>query len=333
MKKYPEIQLDLLNGDNIVTGTPELSHEGCININPFFELGSLDYESFTNDPAKGEIIQDDVYRYKNALSVKKRGTFIGTKKIPIVPGRDYRASIAMKAYTDYNKSVNPNEQVSIYVGVCCYDSDDKIIYPHNLPIVDAPWGELVEDLKQGDTYIKVKMTGGSPYNGNVSHRRSFLLYRADENFSYIGNNGRIYDQKGYTRNYLYQAYNENAVVDEGNDIYRIDLSSAYDGSIGEYKAGDAFTNTRSGGTYNYWISDKRITTDGKWHSYSNNWRRYKKGYVDPGFYSEVVRNGTAYVKLIIRPNYRYYKEDGTSTSDVNLETVLGQVALEWRRPQ
>jgi hypothetical protein len=33
------------------------------------------------------------------------------------------------------------------------------------------------------------------------------------------------------------------------------------------------------------------------------------------------------------PNYRYYKEDGTSTYDVNLETVLGQVALEWRRPQ
>jgi hypothetical protein len=113
--------------------------EGCININPYFELGTLDYENYTNDPTKGEIIQDDVYKYTNALSIKKNGTLIGTKKIPIVPGRDYRASIAMKAYTDYNKSVNPNEQVSIYVGVCCYDGDDKVIRPYNLPIVDAPW--------------------------------------------------------------------------------------------------------------------------------------------------------------------------------------------------
>jgi hypothetical protein len=111
------------------------------------------------------------------------------------------------------------------------------------------------------------------------------------------------------------------------------LSSAYDGSIGEYKAGDAFTNTRSGGSYNYWISNWKFATDGKWHTYSSNWRRYKKGYIDPALYTQVVRNGTAYVRLLILPNYRYFKEDGTSTYDVNLETILGQVALEWRRPQ
>jgi hypothetical protein len=111
------------------------------------------------------------------------------------------------------------------------------------------------------------------------------------------------------------------------------LNSAYDGSIGEYKAGDAFTNTRNGGNYNYWISNWRFATDGKWHTYSSNWRRYKKGYTDPALYTQVIRNGTAYVRLLILPNYRYFKEDGTSTYDVNLETILGQVALEWRRPQ
>jgi hypothetical protein len=307
--------------------------EGCVNINPFFELGSLDYEPYAENPIYGEIIQDDVYKYTNALSIKKHGTIIGTTKIPIVPGRDYRASIAMKVYTDYNKSVNPNEEVSIYVGVCCYDSDNNIIYPHNLPIAGAPWGELVEDFKQGDTYIKVKMTDGSPYNGGVSHKRSFLLYRADDNFSHIGNNGRIYDPRGYTRNYFYQAYNINEVIDEGNDVYRINLKNAYDGSKGEYKIGDAFTNTRSGGSFNYWISNKKFVADGKWHTYSNNWRRYPKGYIDPALYTQVVRNGTAYVRLLILPNYRYFKEDGTKTYDVNLETILGQVALEWRRPK
>ena len=326
------VTTDALSALNIATIAK--ASEGCINPNPYFLLGDHDYEDFGS---KHSFVSDIVST--NSKSMKWIGgaiAAIGTQKLPIVPGREYRAVCDVRLRN--NGGADPDgKQVAFFVGVTCFDSDDGQIRPQHLPHRDKTKVAIVAvDAVAGDTSITVTGTLDMFDNGNSrGYIRQILLYleQPDGNLCYVGQNGRVYEHLGYSRYMNYKSsghYSQNSIVDNGDGTLTIPLNTPLPIDL---PIGSGVKASRSGSTYSYWISWEKETIDDKWHTHRSPWTEYSTDYSSG--YGGVARNGTAYVKLLMLPNYGLYAGNGAYIGSVNtnmptLEAYYGTIALEWR---
>jgi len=334
--------LRFINADGVTTevlssldiGTMVKASEGCINPNPYFLLGDYDYEDFSS---RHSIVSDMVSTNSNAMKLVG-GTLaaIGTQKLPIAPGREYRAVCDIRLRNNGGEDPDAKE-VSYYLGVACYDSDDLQIEPENLPNRGKTKVAIVSvDAVAGDTSITV--TGDLSMFSNGSgggYLRQILIYLEQSNgdLCYVGQNGRVYEHLGYSRYMKYNSgghYARNSIVDNGDGTLTIPLNTPLPIDL---PIGSGVKSARSGSSYNYWISARHQVIDDKWNIHTSPWREYSNDYSYG--YGGVARNGTAYVRLLMLPNYGLFTSSGSYLGQVRnemptLEAYYGTIALEWR---
>lgn len=326
------VTTDVLTASDI--GTIAKASEGCINPNPYFLLEGYDYEDFG---PKHSFVSDIVST--NSKSMKWVGGAIGaigTQKLPIVAGREYRAVCDVRFRI--NGGADPDgRKVSYYLGVVSYDSDDWIIAPFHLPSRKKSKVAIVAvDAVAGDTSITVTGKLNMFDNGNNSGGiRHILLYLEQPNgdLCYVGQNGRVYEHLGYSRYLSYNSnghYSKNSIVDNGDGTLTIPLNFPLPIDL---PIGSGVKSARSGSTYSYWVASKQEKIDDRWHTYIGPWTEYSTTYSHG--YDGVARNGTAYVKLLMLPSYGLHRSSGSTLGYVNnelptLEAYYGTIALEWR---
>ena len=137
---------------------------------------------------------------------------------------------------------NPSdEEINIYFGFAPIDSDGKIIYPQNVNCAKGTETELAEDVKAGDTVIKLKDGTGWAKTGK----------------------------------YWFVAFN---AKDDLSDLPNRDLSTAVDSVSGNevtlskaiskaYPAGTKIRAQFAAGTYLYTAASRRKTSD-QWQEFS-----------------------------------------------------------------
>jgi hypothetical protein len=305
--------------------------EGCINPNPYFILGDMDYEKTINGTTR-TIVTDIVDNYP--ASFKNIGgtlSMVSDNFIPIVKDREYRASASVRF--DDPDDPSSTKKVSYYLGVVSYDADKNIIYPHHLPADNRKLGILTTVLKTGDTEFTFTADAQIFPDGLPAHAMTVLGYKAQPNgeYSYIGVNGKIYKHLRYSRYVMLYSYTT-APVDNGDGTWTMTLAKPWDGA--QLNIGDAVTRSQSGGTYNYWISSKTEPIDRKFHEYNSPWMLYETNDNYIGGYTGITREGASYVKMLVLPNYGLYESDntyiGTAHNMPKLEGYYNKLALEWR---
>lgn len=304
---------------------------GCINPNPTFTLGDTDYTDYVDGTTR-VVKHDRVDATAGAMWIEgKGGTMIGTNLLPVDITKEYRATVSIKSNTT-GSDIDPTKayRTKMYIGVKCYDSDNRFIAYQASNIYNDTQTTLAQDLNIGDTSVTINTATDPFYDGSTNHMRSIALHRLqpDGTQVYIGDNGRIYDPLGHTQWWKYGIITEGSYVDNGDGTSTFQLASAW--AVGNFVAGDAIRNCKGGGTYNYWISG--LNTDSNlpdWHRYSSTWEKTTDDVNDP---TSRFRNGTAYCRMMTLLNYRLY-EDGvifTPTSTKNIQTSYSVLSLDWR---
>jgi hypothetical protein len=321
---------------------------GYLNPNPLMVSDKLDYEGYFN---YDNVSLDTVEVDKGLATLKVVGhgnTLIGTGLLPVDYNKKYRGVIKFKSV--YSGSEDSEQlKVTHYMGIACFDSDQRLIYPEHLTKIAK--AEVVSDVQPNDTTITFRMLEGSfenrylenPHRGNRDdyiYRKCIRIYKPDEDgkFRYIGKNGRKYDEWGYSRWILSYCYGENALTDNGDGTITVQLKKPYkDYNVGvPLKAGDIIVNSYRGGIYNYWVSALERKPNKKWHTYKSPWRNPNQFDDTPEKYWGVFRNGTAYVKFIALPNYLLSKQGEDNYWDNNREkirdvtTYYALLGLEWK---
>lgn len=287
-----------------------------LNPNPIFGLkgsieGSGDYESWIQS-SKGSIVYDVVNNTPASLQWKDgTSSLISDTFYAIDPEREYRASLSVKTVVSGANYDPAKEYRQLnYLGVACYDSDFQIIFPqHITTVAGSTPTTLVSPLNPGDTTIHLADATGW-YNDGLAHKRAIRFHklRPDGTYGYIGNNGRYYDaEDGYTRDMLDRIWDAGGISQNGDNTWTITLKTPYAGNT--IPAGTKARNSQGGGVYNYWISGLSTLINNQWSSYSSPWNLPDTS--DPNAFNGVIRNGTAYVKLLLLPNYNIY-ENGTN---------------------
>jgi len=309
--------------------------EGCLNANPYFLLDDYDYTAFGN---KASIVTDVVSTNSKSLRWDGTGgvTCLGTQPMSLAVGREYRAVCDIRSNLDGSPDPS-NRKVSFYLGVVSYDSDNKIIYPYNLPNRPKDKVAIVAvNAVVGDTSLIVTGTMDMfSNNTGAGHARNILLYleQPSGELCYIGDNGRQYEHLAYSRYLPYKStghYDQNSIVDNGDGTLTIPLTFALPMDL---PIGSGVKSTQAGGTFTYWISNGKATMDDKWNRFASTWREYNTTYSHG--YDGVIRNGTAYVKFMLLPNYSMYTSSDSYIGSVlnNARTYYGTLALEWRAKQ
>jgi len=321
----------------------DVANTGCINGNPYFLLKELDYESALENP-KVSLVTDRVQDSSMSLRVEGKLTYIGTVKFPVVTGREYRAVLtASFSRKDANGDIvlapHTNEKVNVYVGVVCFDSDDRQQYPYNYPLYMSEIGILTQDLSIGDTTITYSANSPVFARANAGgYSRQVYGYKKQPNgdLCYVGQNGRVYDPHGYTKYGKYVGLgrfaSKNSEVDNGDGTYTLTLTTPWD--TVDLKVGDAVIRTQSGGFFSYWLSNVNMQLDNKFHKIESQWTplhqtEYGTGVV--GGSAGLIRNGTAYCKQMVQFNYAKYDENNVRVS--NTDDIIGwysNIRLEYR---
>ena len=215
-----------------------------------------------------------------------------------------------------------------------YDSDDKTIYPSNLPLDNTKFGILTEDLNAGDTQIVFRtndtdnITGKEvfPDNQNLSSK-NILGYKKQQNgdYSYIGENNRIYENLLYSRWKKARAYDDDSIVDNGDGTYTLSLLSGWETE--PLKEGDVVLNSKSGGTYTYW-KNSYVVADGRFQTVESGWKNYEETRNTKDG-EKMVRNGAAYIKKMVLLNYAKRIDRTYSRDTDNVKTWMGSLSYEY----
>jgi hypothetical protein len=280
---------------------------GTVNINPLFALGNDDYGRYI-DGDNRKVVFDEAYQSSGSLYVKGAGgTLLTSTIIPPNYGREYRAVMTYKC--SVNGKAVPHLSTFAYVGFAHLDADatENVdahrISPQHITEIAGTQTRLAADVKTGDTTVIIE-DGSNWYSGATSHRRSILLHKLQPNGTaiYTGNNGRKYDHLGYSRHNAYRSYDAGAISQNPDGTYTIALSSPW--ALGNFKKGDYVRNSFGGGTFTYLISNKSIPVDNEWHTYKSAWTSHDDT-LPIQDYINLFRNGTAYMQMIVLPNYRF----------------------------
>jgi len=330
---------------------------GTLNPNPTFILGENgdDDYAYWMDGSNRKIVKDKVDSTAGAFYIRNASTYGGSwfseNFYPVTVNRQYRATISVaskisgsavdlaKSYAHYS-----------YLGVVCFDSDKATIRPAYLTDV-AGWDavakrgksstELVQEVKNGD--IEIIVADASKWDtGSANHRHALTVHplRPDGTYGFIGNNGRYYDADKMSRHLMYYGVDKTKIVDNGNGTWTVGLQSPW--TLGTFPIGSRIKNSYGGGTYNYWISsyrtelEKDVISPKNWNRYSSPWESWDEQgsyYGDPAHYAGNFRNGIAYCKLLLLPQYGFYVDSvNTSVGTPNIvrESWYSTLSLEWR---
>jgi hypothetical protein len=340
MKKFPELQLDILTGDNIITKMPQLNHSGCLNANPFFNLGTFDWDKAISGNNNTSFITDDVL-YNGGLFINGGRASIYSSNFFSVPyGFEYQIKVKLKSL--YDGQPRDDVNVFIYAGIICSDAmlrdinllhvaitkDKDTYYINDVTNLDDHKFFLVNDLNQGDTEITLRGNPDYLYQGNVTHNRSLRFYKQSEDFRYTDESGHLYDEWAYSRLIAYdpQGFYNKDITDNGDGTFTITLNQAY--SKTPMLAGDGCLNTRIGGTHPYLLVSKKYKADGDIHTLSSPVRKAvlakKKRYVDS---LNTIRNGTMYGRVIVYANYLVRNDNNNNLDTSKVSTTISSIEL------
>ena len=332
-------------GVNVTTGRTDteaneiatdavLAGNTTLNPNPYFTRGSLDFDEWINNSSRCSVVHDKVPNAAGALKMQDSVlTLVGDTFCPMPEVMSYKASIDVMLEKDGLADAGGGH-VSFYMGIVSYDSDKRPIYPQNITYhnVDGTVGanteplvmEITRDFDRTDLYFTFKTGDLSKITYiNQSHHRVCKFHSKQSNgeYSYVGVNGRVYDHLGMSQDISYAHWTEldSSKADNdplkyieltgnqvnGKDEYHLKLTTPllYHGLATQYNIGDVWVQSYGGGTYSYWLSSIFVPVDAKWHHYDSAWfdASTQEGMNNYGRY----RNGTAYVKLLLLPNYYY----------------------------
>jgi hypothetical protein len=340
LKKYPELQLDILRGDNVVNKIRELNNNGCLNGNPFFNLGNFDWETVTTTNSNTSFTVENVLYNEGLFINGGRSDIYSTNLFSIPYGYNYQMKIRLKSlYDDQPKS---DYSVEIYAGIVCYDAMLRVISPLNVTItknkntsyinevtnLDDHKFYLVNDLNAGDTEITLQGNPDYLYQGNTKYARSLRFYKQSSGFRYTDESGHTYDEWAYSRDVVYdpQGFYNKSITDNGNGTFTLTLRQAYNGPT--WLAGDGVLNCRNGGIHPYFLTHKGYAPDGEIHTLSSNVRRAssapKKRYADS---LNVIRNGTVYGKIILYANYAVKDNNRSVVDRSKVKTWVSSIEL------
>lgn len=216
--------------------------------------------------------------------VDNKGYITSKKFFPVEPGKKYTLSGTFKSLGD--------ETSVVYYGFMTYDKKKRLINPYDSNIVSGSETTLAQECKAGDKTIVIK-ANKKWQAGHV------IAFNAKDDFSDLPNYEVI--------------YKINKVTTEGDDM-QLELSTAVK------KAYPAETKVRAHtaayGSYIYTtVCGVKIPKD--WKSYSGSAVLGKPGQMGWKF----LRPGTAFVKIVILPNYNKKKDEKIAFTDLNLQVA------------
>ena len=252
-------------------------------------------------------------------------------------------------------SVNPDPITGKNLG--------NVIYPQHITYIEDPndatkpvVATITRKFVKGSTELFFRIADINQFNlrtnangKEYSHYRSLKFHRSmpDGTMAYVAKNGRVHSHYGMSQDNIYNGF---VVLDdtkaegditryaqatgetvEGEPEYVCELKSAssmpWKGKFDYYDVGDTIVQSYGGGTYSYWLSAIRVPVTAKFIHFKSPWVDFstqdgKNGYTR-------YRDGTAFIKVMLLPNYKYY--NGTSEINTPAEVVsyAGNIALEF----
>jgi len=170
--------------------------------------------------------------------------------IPVNPDKNYRFGF-------YGKT-NPYVGAHYYGTVSCFDADGNGISPdHTMHI--GSLATLTQDLKAGDTVMKLSTTAGWNNAGN-GYQRGLIAW------NYVNSFGYLYPPETYSRNtygdYTLGLWSAGGIVDGTTINLRVPWSGA------TIPSGTSVSNKSSGGTYKYPTNCSGIAIPNVWTPYT-----------------------------------------------------------------
>ena len=239
----------------------------------------------------------------------------------------------------------------------------NVIYPQHITYVVDPddatkpvFGTVTRRFTKGSAELFFRTADINKFNIRLKpdgteygHYRSMKFHRKMPNgeMSYVAKNGRVHNHYGMSQDNIYDGF---VVLDNAKpegDITRYAQATGqtvegeleyvcritdvnkmpWKGKFDYYDPGDTFVQSYGGGTYSYWLSAIRVPVKAKFYHYKSPWIDFSTldGKNDYARY----RDGTAFIKLLILPNYRYNDGGGEVLVPDEVVSYVGNVALEF----
>ena len=188
----------------------------------------------------------EAYNSGGSFKRKNQGYPISTNEyFPVNPDKKY-------LFTSYMKSTLGT--MRFYDMILFYDIDKKLIDCSMHMYIQGSTTELAEDLKNGDTVVKLVNANGINSNYNQTYQRGFIIW------NYTNSKGYTYPAETYSRNYYFNLF-QHSNVDKVNNT--ITLDAAW--NKGTIPAGTKISQCNSGGTYKYLHG---------WYLVPNTWTKF-----------------------------------------------------------
>ncbi len=340
--------LDAINANSGDGSATEAStvNTGCLNVNPYFELGDADYSDYAVIDTTGSsdrcITPLASHNTRYGLQVRNfGGTLIGNKTLPALTGFELRATIRYR-FRVYGSAVDPAKSYAfrIYMGTKCYDATDRFV--RYADVYKMPVGcrtTFAQPVTNGDTTITINTPATAWYSDGtnvLNHRKSFRCFKPDAFGNQIYTSpisGIPYSEWGYSVDSGYYGYLNYAENIDGTTTVNLRLPW----SFGNYDIGDGIVSSQGGGTYQYWASGNSLnhpdTANGQWSPWLTMQSSWELLDGDTLSATTKFREASAYGQFLMLPNYRLYEDNvviATSTGQVEYETQYSKLALEWR---
>ena len=214
-------------------------------------------------------------------------TYLGSQFLEVDTSKTYQMIAYLKTIT---RGSTNNDLAGGHIGFSCYDVNKTFVDLRNCKGIGDT--TLTRDATPGDTSIYVADASGWSTSTSNS-QRGFMLFGGD--YPYADGYSRYTDTSNF---YPY----DTGLTNLGGGEWRIDLTDTlptWTNALvgGVYPTGTYVANGRSGGTYNYALSNPNYP-EGTWTRYAT-----------PPFTGESrnssypFRYGTKYIKFMILRNY------------------------------
>lgn len=244
--------------------------------------------------------------------------------VPVDITRSYRLAGWARSGDDQGGQFNASNRQ--YFGFASYDADHLLIEPlYVLKFPGATDTHLAATLHPGDTQV-VRDSAAGWNNAGLAHQRSLAWY------GYTNSAGYTYPDFTYTRNIRLDS--TNGLWNAGGINYStntITLRAPWSGP--ELPAGAAVRNAQSGDRYNYAALS--------FGTVPNAWTQYQATISGVGSGQTQFRHGTAYVRMLLMPNYLYSTGNLIAWRDIqwtypasaNLEAANTCCLVRWWPPR
>jgi len=230
----------------------------------------------------GKIKYEDLDGKFSAV-VDSRSSVLLKKFIPVEAGKKYILTGTFKSLGE--------EKSKIYYGFICYGKKKKQIVTYHSNVILGSATTLAQECKKGDKTVVIKA------NKKWKAGSQAVAFNAKDDFSDLPNRET--------------AYKITKVVPEGENM-KLNLSAPVKKA---YPAGTKVRqHTAAAGSYLYTtiVGNKMPKT---WKTYSKSATLGKPGQMGWKFF----RPGTAFVRIIILPNYAKKKDEKVAYTDLNLK--------------